>query len=107
MMSEETKSKWTKQATERVLAALNRADELGGEVRDFLQEKVAADPRYVGARKRLAKLLGKKFESRDEVTAKAQKAEAARKAVAAPTPPSSKERAAQVGFGNPDIKAQV
>src|SRR5690349_19121130 len=50
MMSDETKPNWKKQATERVFAALNRADEIGGEVRDFLQEKVAADPRYVSAR---------------------------------------------------------
>lgn len=106
-MTDDTKPKWTKQATEKVFAALNRADEIGGEIRDFLQEKVAADPRYVGARKRVAKLLGKDYVSREEQEAKAKKAEAARKAVAAPTPPTSKERAAQVGFGNPDIKAQV
>lgn len=107
MMSDETKPKWTKQATERVFAALNRADEIGGEVRDFIQEKVATDPRYVGARKRIAKLLGKRYESRDEVTAKAKQAEAARAAVAAPTPPSAKEKAKQTGFGDPGIKAQV
>jgi glutaredoxin len=106
-MTDDTKPKWTKQATEKVFAALNRADELGGEIRDFLQEKVAADPRYVGARKRVAKLLGKDYVSREEQEAKAKKAEAARKAVAAPTPPSAKERAAQTGFGNVDIKAQV
>ena len=39
--------KWTKQATEKLFAALNRADELGGELRDYLQDKVATDPRYV------------------------------------------------------------
>lgn len=107
MMSDETKPNWKKQATEKVFAALNRADEIGGEVRDFLQEKVATDPRYVGARKRIAKLLGKKYESREEVATKAKQAEAARAAVAAPTPPSAKEKAKQIGFGDPDIKAQV
>ena len=95
-------------ATEKVLHALNRADEIGGEIRDFLQEKVAADPRYVKARKRVAKLLGKSYVSRAETEAKAVKAEQKRAAVAAPTPLSAKEAAAkQAGFGNPELKAQI
>ena len=56
MADEQTESKkWTKQATERVFSALNRADEIGGEVRDFLQDRVATDPRYIKARKGIAK----------------------------------------------------
>jgi glutaredoxin len=107
-MSETTKSdpKWTTQATEKVLAALNRADELGGEIRDYLQDRVATDPRYVQARKRIAKLLGKSYESKQEGVAKAQKVEAKKAAVAAPTP-APKADAAITGFGNPGIKAQV
>jgi glutaredoxin len=108
--TDETKPTFTKQATEKVMHALNRADEIGGEIRDFLTERVAADPRYVNARKRVAKLFGKSYESKAEVAAKAAAAEAKRKAVAAPTPPTKKEAAeaaAQKGFGNPSIKAQV
>ena len=90
--SETTESKkWTKQATERVIHALNRADEIGGEVRDFLQDRVATDPRYIKARKRLAKLMGREYTSRGEADAKAAAAEAARKAKAAPTPPTRSE----------------
>jgi glutaredoxin len=108
MPETEQSKKWTKQATERVFAALNRADEIGGEVRDFLQERVATDPRYIKARKGLAKLLGKTYESRAEADKRTTAAEAARKAAAAPTPPSAKQKqAAQKGFGNPDLKAQI
>ena len=104
-MSEPQKS-ITKQATEKLFAALNRADELGGELRDYLQEKVAHDPRYVTARKRLAKLFGKSYESRQETATKAQHAEAKKAAAAAPTPaPKADPRAA--GFGDPSIKAQI
>ncbi len=105
--SDESK-KWSQQATERVFAALNRADEIGGEVRDFLTDRVATDPRYIKARKGLAKLLGKSYASRDEVATKAANDEAKRKSVAAPTPPSASQRAAaQTGFGNTDLKAQI
>ena len=36
MADEQGKPKWSKQATEKVMHALNRADEIGGEIRDFL-----------------------------------------------------------------------
>ncbi len=97
-------TKWTRQATEKLFAALNRADELGGELRDYLQDKVAFDPRYVQARKRIAKLLGKSYESRAEANAKAKHVEAKKAAAAAPTPAKA---AAPVGFGDPSIKAQI
>ena len=94
--------KWTTQATEKVLAALNRADEIGGEVRDYLQDRVAADPRYVSARKAMAKLLGRTYESRNEVTHKAQ-AQAEKVAAAAAV---TTEKVAR-GLGDPAIKAQI
>jgi glutaredoxin len=107
-MTPEPTKKWSAQATEKVLSALNRADEIGGEVRDFIQDKMATDPRYIKARKAVAKLLGKSYESRDEVVNKAHQAEAKRASVAAPTPPSQKQKdAARGGFGNPDLKAQI
>lgn len=99
--------KWTKQATERVLAALNRADEIGGEVRDFIQDKMTADWRYVRARKAVAKLLGREYVSRAEAAQQATVAEAARKAAAAPSPAPKNAQAANTGFGNPEIKAQI
>jgi len=94
--------KWTAQATEKVLAVLNRADELGGEVRDYLHDRVATDPRYVSARKAVAKLLGRKYESREEVTLKAQ-VKAERTAAVAAVTPEKKTKS----LGDPALKAQV
>ena len=95
----------SKQATEKLFAALNRADEIGGEIRDYLQDKVATDPRYVHARKRLAKLLGREFESREEVE-RAAKAKATKAAAAAATATTTKVEK-RVGFGDPSVKAQI
>lgn len=105
MAGTETLKSAAKTATEKVLEALNRADEIGGEVRDYIQDKVLVDPRYVAARKRLAALMGKTYHSRTEATAKAVKAEAARAAVAAPTvtPLKKSERP----LGDPELKAQI
>src|SRR5262245_24455362 len=91
--------------TEKLVAALNRADEIGGEIRDYLQDRVATDPRYVQARKRIAKLLGKSYESRDEVAAKTQQAQAKRAAAAAPTPVKKPEASGSLGDGS--LKAQI
>jgi glutaredoxin len=98
--------KWTKQATEKLFAALNRADEIGGEVRDFLQEKVATDPRYVSARKRIAKLFGSDYVSREVEAAKAV-AKAKQTAAAAATVTAAPKKPASAGFGDPSIKAQI
>jgi glutaredoxin len=94
-----------KQATERVFAALNRADEIGGEIRDYLQDKVATDPRYVSARKRIAKLMGREFKSREEVAKAADKR--AQKVAAAAATTASTTKVKQVGFGDPSLKAQI
>jgi glutaredoxin len=105
-MPEPAKSR-AKQATEKLFAALNRADELGGELRDYLQDKVATDPRYVQARKRLARLLGRSYQSRDEAAAAVRRSQA-KKAAAAATPlTSSATRAASGSLGDPAIKAQI
>jgi glutaredoxin len=95
----------TKQATEKLFAALNRADELGGELRDYLQDKVARDPRYVRARSAVARLLGRRYESRTEAEQRASHAEATRAAVAAPTPAPKGAAAGQLA--DPGIKAQI
>ena len=95
--------KWTAHATDKVLSALNRADELGGELRDYLQDKVATDPRYVSARKTVAKWLGRSYESREETAHKAQVKAHKTAAVAAVTPQTK----ARAGLGDPAIKAQI
>jgi len=104
--ADETKQKWTKQATERVLAALNRADEIGGEVRDYIQDKMATDARYIKARKTVAKWLGREYVSRDEAAQRAAAAEAQRKAAAA-SAPVAKKKDASTGFGDGSLKAQI
>lgn len=93
------------QATAKVMAALNRADEIGGEVRDFLQERVATDPRYIAARKRLAKLTGREYVSATEVAQKAEVKAQKVAAVAATTVTTAKPKL--VGFGDPAVKAQI
>ncbi len=93
------------QATERLLAILNRADEIGGELRDYLQDKMATDARYVRARKAMAKLLGRDYESKDERDLKAAHAEK-RRATAAATTTAAPAPAAH-GFGDPRVKAQI
>lgn len=100
--SQRDDKKWTAQATEKLLAVLNRADEIGGEVRDFVQDKMATDPRYVSARKAMARLLGRTYESREEVAHKAQVKAEKTAAVAAVTP----EKKAR-SLGDPSIKAQI
>lgn len=104
-MSESDKQPFAKQAAEKVVAFLNRADELGGELRDQIQEKLATDQRYIKARKTVARLLGRAYESRAEVQVREQAAEAARKAAAAS--PAAPTPAAAKGFGDPSIKAQI
>lgn len=94
--------KWTAQATQKLLGVLNRADEIGGELRDYLQDRMATDPRYVSARKAMAKLLGRTYESRGEVAHKAQVKAENTAAVAAVTP----EKAVR-SLGDPSIKAQI
>jgi len=100
--SEQTEKPWTAKVTDKVLAALNRADELGGELRDYLQDVVAADPRYVSARRRVAKLLGRAYESRGEVAHKAKVAAEHTAAVAAVTAGKPART-----LGDPAIKAQI
>jgi glutaredoxin 3 len=107
MNTSDAKTNWKTKATEKVMHALNRADELGGEVRDYIQEKVITDPRYVAARKRIASVLGKSFESHDEAKQKLEKV-AEHKAAVAST--AVKQKAADKtakGFGDPNVKAQI
>ena len=96
----------TKQATEKLFAALNRADELGGELRDYLQDRVVTDPRYVTARKRIAKLFGREYTSQAEVAARAKRTEAKKAAAAAPTP-APKSAGDGSALGNASITAQI
>jgi len=92
--------KLAKQAMDKVVAAFNRADELGGEVRDYLQERVLRDERYLSLRKKVAAWRGRGHAAPAAAPAAAsQPAPAA--AVTAVTAPK------QQGLGDPGIKAQI
>src|SRR5262245_13570381 len=98
----------SKKATAKLFAALNRADELGGEVRDYIQDRVLTDPRYVKARKRIAGLFGRSYESRQEATQRADAAATERAAVAstAEAPAVARKKGDRV-LGDPQVKAQI
>jgi glutaredoxin len=104
--AEKTEKSFAKQATEKLFAALNRADELGGELRDFMTDRVAVDPRYVKARKTVARLLGKKFESKQEVEVKVARREEQKAAVAARSDSGPAAKGPKT-LGDPSIKAQI
>jgi glutaredoxin len=93
----------------KLFAALNRADEIGGEVRDYIQDRVLVDPRYVSARKRIAKLLGRDYVSKQEATSKATAAAASRAAVAstAVEAPAAAAKKTDRTLGDPTVKAQI
>ncbi|MFT3700647.1 MAG: glutaredoxin [Kofleriaceae bacterium] len=105
--TDEKNEKFAKVAAEKLMAALNRADEIGGELRDYLQDKMATDPRYLRARKAWAKFVGGEFESQYEKQAKAKAAEALRAAAATAPVANAKPVAKSAGFGDPSIKAQI
>ena len=94
-----------KRALGRVFAALNRADELGGEARDWIQDTLVHDPRYVAVRKRIAQLLGEAYESRAEGSAKAKAKADQAAAVAAPVVAAVPK--GERPLGDPSIKAQI
>jgi glutaredoxin 3 len=100
----------------KLKAAFNRADELGGEARDWLVERYQESPR---AQALLGKLRRKKHgevivrerpkTARKEPAAKAPKAKPEKvsaKAKPAATPAAAAPVAAK-GFGDPELKAQV
>lgn len=94
--------------TEKLFAVLNRADELGGEARDYIQDRVLTDQRYVKARKRIAGLFGKKYESKQETVARADVAAAQRASVAATEAgPAIAAKKGDRPLGNPELKAQI
>jgi len=109
--SKRTDQKWTAQAMSRLVSALNRADEIGGELRDYLQDrtqKLAHDPRVASARSQIARLLGRPDPQHRPAAGSAAPPAPSQPPAAAPSaaPPASVE-ARPSGFGDPSIKAQI
>lgn len=92
----------------RAVAALERADELGGDLRDYLQDRWHNDPRLSRIKDQVARVTGKPQAAKPaaaEVGSKAANvAVAAAVAAGAPLPAKA---AAPVGLGKPDVPAQI
>jgi glutaredoxin len=112
--SEHDHKKWRARATERLLTVLNRADELGGELRDYVQDRMAGDPRYATARRAVNRLLGRRDEpAQPTPRPPAPVGKPATAGAPAPTAPGARTEAKTEatakpkGFGDPSIKAQI
>ena len=111
--SKRNDQKWTAQAMSKLVSALNRADEIGGELRDYLQDqkqKLAHDPRVATARSQIARLLGRQDPQQRSAAGSAAPTP---QPVPSPTPPppaaapAAPVEAGPKGFGDPSIKAQI
>ena len=117
--SKRNDQKWTAQAMSKLVSALNRADEIGGELRDYLQDqkqKLAHDPRVASARSQIARLLGRQDpQQRPAGSAASASPPAPSPTPAAPpaaasAPPAAASAPVEArprGFGDPSIKAQI
>ena len=104
-MSSDKSNSLGRKALGKLFSALNRADEIGGEVRDFMQDKVLRDPRYVDLRRRVDALRGKEYVSREDAEVADAKHAAARAAAAPVAVPRDKK--AEEALGNSDLPAQI
>lgn len=85
----------------KLKTAIDRADELGGDLRDFVQDRWTNDPRFAGVRARVAKLRGQA----PPAPVAARPATPAPVASTAPAPAAAP--AAKIGLGNPNLPAQI
>jgi glutaredoxin 3 len=105
MSTENEPESWNRRALSKVFAALNRADELGGEVRDFLVERYQQSDRAQGVVKKIQELRGKSFKTASEE--RSERESAAAEAAAVAPPPSASVTAEKKGLGDPGIAAQI
>jgi glutaredoxin len=94
-----------RRAVQTLIAGFERADELGGELRDYIQERVLADERYIALRKRAAAMMGKTYESLAEREAEADRV-ASEQARVAPPKASTLPKADQA-LGSVELPAQI
>jgi glutaredoxin len=97
------KTSLAEQLTTRMKSALDRADELGGDLRDYLQDRWSNDPRFAGVKARVDKLRGK-----EPTKATAKSPPPPGVAPMGPAPEAEPAApAAKIGLGNPGLPAQV
>lgn len=104
MTDSAAKPRLADQLTSRVKSALDRADELGGDLRDFLQDRWANDPRLAGVRARVARLRGQEVPGPSAPPAKVAPMDGPSALADKPAPAAP---VAQVGLGNPNLPAQI
>lgn len=102
IMTDTAKSGLAAQLTSRVKTALDRADELGGDLRDLIQDRWTNDPRFAKVRARVAKLRGQAPPAPIVARPATPAAPATAAAPAAPVAPPAK-----IGLGNPALPAQI
>jgi glutaredoxin 3 len=91
-----------------VVAALERADELGGDLRDYLQDRWEHDPRVVRLKDQVGRVTGKRVQARPAPAQGSKAANVATAAAAAAAPPSaSPAKVASTGMGKPELPAQI
>lgn len=95
-----------KRAIEGLIAGFERADEIGGEIRDYIQDKVLVDERYIQVRRRIAEMRGKTYVSQVErENERAAKVHAA--AQAAPPKAASVPVDSSSALGDAELAAQL
>ena len=94
----------------RAAAALERADELGGDLRDYLKDRWEHDPRLARLKSQVGKLAGKAPAAKPAQasgTGGTKAANAAAIAATAAAPLAPPKPAAPTGMGKPEIPAQI
>lgn len=112
--AKKTASRWGKKAFSLAGIALNRADEIGGEVRDYLQEKIEESPRAKAATEKVMSTF-RKSDLTQEKLDKVMKERGARtkkmesEVEQAPPPTRAEVEAAEArrGLGDPSLVAQI
>ena len=100
--------RFIKGATQRAITALNRADEIGGEVRDYLQERIQQSEGAQRALARVQSLRPKKDTSGDVIAKRTVARDAHSTKKADPSAASSAKAAdATIGLGDNGVAAQI
>ncbi len=91
----------------RAIAALERADELGGDLRDYLKDRWHHDPRLARVRDRVSRMTGAAPVAPKAGVGSKAASVAATAAVATGAAPMPAATPAQIGLGQPALPAQI
>jgi glutaredoxin 3 len=105
MSTDDQPQTWNRRALSRVFAALNKADEIGGEVRDYLLERYEQSGRAQGVVKKIQEMRGKSYQTLTEQ--RAERAAAAAEAAAVAPVAGAGAKKENKGLGDPGVAAQI